>query len=208
MVPDTRKEMLADLFTIFAEFYKYPDQGFHGQLSSGKLWSQMKDLLQEVEFSTEGIPCEEMTLNYHDLKQEYTRCFIGMGQNYAIPVESVYKVWTADKSFQINIASQKGYLMGDSAQHILHIIETMGLEIPEEFSKTPDHLAILLELLSHMLVNCQSDEIYLFLQEHFDWLEDFLKTLKEVEAASLYIQITQLLIDCIGELGKDKKHQY
>lgn len=208
MVHNTRKEMLADLFRMFSEFYKYPDQGFYEQLSSGKVWSQMKGLFQEVDFSTKGIPCGEMTLSYHDLKQEYTRCFIGMGQKYAIPVESVYKVWTIDKSFQINIACQKGYLMGDSAQHILHIIETMGLEIPEEFSKTPDHLAILLELLSHMLGNCRPDEINLFLQEHFDWLEDFLITLREVGVKSLYIEVTQLLIDCIGDLGNDKNYEF
>ena len=45
----------------------------------------------------------------------------------------------------------------------------------------PDHLLLLLELLSFLLENRPTAEAALFLRQHFDWLDSFAEALKAID---------------------------
>ncbi|MCK8825470.1 TorD/DmsD family molecular chaperone [Fuchsiella alkaliacetigena] len=199
MVLTVQSDQLSDLFLIIADFYKYPDQEFYDQLISSKLLSELKEKMQKLELETSSINQDFDIPDFDQFKQEYSRCFIGLNEPSALPVESVYKVWTTDSQAQVNIANEKGYLMGDSALHIKHLMSGLGLEIPREYQQMPDHLTILLELLAYIIEHRQADEIKQFLDDHFDWLMDFKSRLVEIEALPLFLRITECLMDCIEQ---------
>ncbi|MCK8817018.1 molecular chaperone TorD family protein [Natroniella sulfidigena] len=199
MLLTIQNEVLPEIFLTIAEFYKYPDQKFYDALISDELLDELRERMEKIEVKTDCLTQQADIPDFHQFKQEYLRCFIGMDQPSALPVESIYKVWTTDEQAQINIANEKGYLMGDSALHIKHLIEGLGLEIPEEYKQMPDHLTILLELLVYTIEHCQTDEVKQFLDDHFDWLTDFKERLIEIEALPLFISITESLISCIEQ---------
>ncbi|MEW6623686.1 MAG: molecular chaperone TorD family protein [Bacillota bacterium] len=197
MVPRVNKQAMADILLILAEFYKYPDENFYQELVSGALCLELQHLMQAVGFVLE-CPLGNLAVGgLEDLKMEYVKSFIGTGRPAAVPVESVYKVWTTDKSAKISIAGQKGYLMGDSALHMAYLLNSMGFEVPEEFRSMPDHLCLMLELLAYMIKDCSSQDVCLYLQEHFHWLEDFEQRLIEIGGSEFYLQATKLLRQCV-----------
>ncbi len=205
-------EALGEALQIIADFYKFPDEEFHRQLTTGVIHSRLKLLLEQAHFSFRDLgerPIDQLP-PLAQYKQEYMRTMMAGHGRAALPIESIYKIWTTDKSANLNIAQQKGYLMGDSAIHISHLLKTLGLEIPAEFKNMPDHLTILIELLAFLLVNYSGEEVHTFITEHFDWLKDFKAKLEEIGALSIFIEITSWLISIIEqlELLLAKKKQY
>lgn len=183
-----------------AEFYRFPDEEFIRELQNGEWEKLINELAGQAGLAGDKIAWPE-DLTYSSLKQEYIRCFTGAGEPAALPVESVYKVWTQDPSARVMFAKQKGYLMGDSALHIQYLLDTLGVELPEEFRGQPDHLVVLLELLVYFLDHLELQDTLQYLQDHFDWLPDFYARLQENGAHELYLTITSLLIRCVEEIS-------
>ena len=114
------------------------------------------------------------------LKLFYLRCFIGIGKQSALPVESIYKKWTHDPTARLPIAGSTGYLMGDPALHARYLLDHYQLQIPPDYRMMPDHLLLLLELLAYLLENRPPEESRTFLNQHFDWLDSFDKALETI----------------------------
>jgi len=185
------------LFLTLAEFYKHPDEGFYNELKSGSLFKQIDGYIKEAGFTCCKYQWPTYFMDFQSFKQEFVRCFVGLNEASAIPVESIYKKWTNDESAQTIIAGQKGYLMGDAAVHIHYLLEKFQITIPPQFQQKPDHLTILLELLCFFMDNIGAEEVYQFLSEHFDWLPEFYDKLNKIKADEVFILITRVLMDTI-----------
>lgn len=175
------QQALQDLLRLFAELFRFPDEEFCAMVSTGSLDQQIHELSERAGFSLE-TNMKNDALTHQDWVTAYNHCFLGTQKPFAPPIESIYKKWTTDKSFQVPFKNQKGYLMGDSAQHVQHIIKSFGLEIPVEFHMMPDHLVILLEILAFLIASGLTEEAQQFAHDHLDWLTDLRKAIEELPA--------------------------
>ncbi|OEF96748.1 TorD/DmsD family molecular chaperone [Desulfuribacillus alkaliarsenatis] len=198
MQNNMQKQAMVEMFQLLAEFYKYPNREFYEYISEENIQEELKQLVNGAGMDF-AIQIYKPFASFDEMRIEYTRAFIGIDKPAATPVESIYKVWTTDETATMAFAKSKGYLMGDSALHVQHLLEKFQLEIPEELGKKPDHISVLLELQSYILEH-ESDEAALqFAKDHFDWIRDFKQEIEKVEGHEFYIYTTELLIDVIEE---------
>lgn len=200
----------SELFGLLSAFWQPPDEVFWGNLSEGSVDDEICGYFQQAGFSTSQTLTNSFQQNLPPLsalKLFYLRCFIGIGKQSALPVESVYKKWTADPSARLPIAGSTGYLMGDAALHAQYLLDHYQLQIPPDYRMMPDHLLLLLELLAFLLENRPTEEVHLFLSQHFDWLADFAQSIdaittedpEESQAKRFYqlaLQILQQAVRC------------
>jgi len=197
-----RQEVVAEIFLILAEFYKYPTEDFYNNIINGDVDKQLAELFKAVNYELDTPQFTSWVGDFKGLRAEYSSSFLGITAPFAVPVESAYKVWTNDTSFQIPIANSKGYVMGDSALHIMHLFEHFQLQIPEEYAQMPDHLTILLELYGFIIKERSLQQCKVFLKDHFDWLGDFEEVLKKVDKSKFYIYVVDVLKKVIREEKK------
>jgi putative dimethyl sulfoxide reductase chaperone len=194
------KTKSAAIFRGIAELYKPPTVEYWNEIKNGHF------LLEIEAFATELYGIEEVGIvkalpdSLEQLIALYETTLGDIGNQAAIPVESLYKKWTMDDTCTLPIAKSKGYLQGDSALHIQFILDKLQIYIPLEYWGMPDHLAILLELLSFFIEHAQENFTEEFLADHFDWLADFERKLAEVSAHPFYPRVTRFLIDVLGSL--------
>ena len=117
-------------------------------------------------FLTEGDPGTLLK----DLGEEYSRLFSELSEESISLVESFYKPWTLDPHCTLPFASQRGFLMGDSALHLLEIYRQCGLEAADEWKGAPDHLVLELEFLSTLYRRATDREVEQFIKDHLDWI--------------------------------------
>ena len=99
---------------------------------------------------------------YRRLREAYYSLFFPL---YVVPVESVYKAWKEGKD-------EKGYIMGDPAIEMKKRYGMAGIEIPEIYKDTPDHISLLLEYASLLCENLEEESRAGFVSGHLDWVED------------------------------------
>ncbi len=117
-------------------------------------------------------PINEPTL--HDFHILRTMLFLPGVAFAALPVESLYK----PRQMPDGTCVSHGMYGGPSARHIEYLCQELGFDIPREFSATPDHMAILLELVSVFAQASNEKMLTCFIEDHFDWLETYQETLK------------------------------
>lgn len=197
---DTRIQALANVLLILAEFFKFPDEEFFQALHTGEVDEQIRELSMLAGYPISRSTCfQDEVASYETLVDMYNTCLLGIHQPFAPPVESVYKVWTRDVSYQGPLKDQKGYLMGDSAQHVRHILDALGLEVPQEYAMMPDHLAITLEILAYFLRQEMFDEAEQFKTDHLDWLPEFRSALSQLDGSGAYVDVVQALENILTE---------
>lgn len=204
-MPSKHKEQfIPEILLIYAQSFSFPQQDFYEEITSGKLDQELEELWQKAGLPkpNSNLTWVDMVPPYEEWVKVYNESFIGAKKPLAPPIESLYKPWTADESFQVPFKNQKGYLMGDSAQHILHITEKLGWEIPIEYQVMPDHLSILLEILARFLGNGWWSEGKQFIKDHLDWLPDWQKALEEIPVnTELYRKIAKDLEETLIAIG-------
>lgn len=180
--PQEQEKYLSEILLIYAQAFSFPQKDFYEEIISGKLDQELKELWERGNLPQGDSlgPWADIVPPYEEWIQIYNEAFLGAKKPLAPPIESLYKPWTVDETFQVPFKHQKGYLMGDSAQHILHITQTLGWEIPREYQMMPDHLSILLEILARFLGNGWWLEGKQFIQDHLDWLPDWRQALGEL----------------------------
>ncbi|MGI6450531.1 MAG: TorD/DmsD family molecular chaperone [Desulfitobacteriia bacterium] len=188
----------AGLLELLADLYKFPDEELYADLESGLIDVQIRELSRAA--GREVLSTLQPALgSYQELLASYNDCFLGVKAASVPPVESVYKVWTTDESYQVPFKKRKGYLMGDSALHIKHILNSLNLEIPPEYELMPDHLTILLELYAFFLRRGFLKEARQFREDHLDWLPDFYAALKQEKPKEFYTLLTAVLIKVLAD---------
>lgn len=186
----------ANDFLILADLYKLPTR---------EIWNEMmeQDLLKKLEASIKdhyniALSLEEVLPENYAEFQELYRSSIGSTQTAAaLPIESLYKPWTQDETCTLPFARDKGYVLGDSALHINYLLEKLKIEIPVELQGMPDHLAILLELLAYFIELAPEHFIAEFMDDHFDWLDEFESQLSAATEHLFYQRLTRLLIGTV-----------
>lgn len=177
----------AELFGLLSAFWQPPDEAFWNNLAAGTVDDEISDYAQQAGFTASQTMADSFRQNLPPLaalKMFYLRCFIGIGKQSALPVESIYKKWTADPSARLPIAGNTGYLMGDPALHAQYLLDHYHLQIPPDYRMMPDHLLLLLELLAFLLENRPTEEVHSFLSQHFDWLADFAQSIDAIATES------------------------
>jgi TorA maturation chaperone TorD len=159
---------------IMASLFYPPDQETVKQIHEGSLHSFLQRYVRSCGgdsgllngFLMEGDP----GILLKDLGEEYSRLFSELNEEGISLVESFYKPWTLDPHCTLPFASQRGFLMGDSALHLLEIYRQCGLEAADEWKGAPDHLVLELEFLSTLYRRATDLEVNQFMKDHLDWI--------------------------------------
>lgn len=181
----TRLLGLKEILVLYGQLFQYPQEDLFADIANGKL-DQELTRLGKIAGHSRLTNMRSHVSTYDALVNDFNEYLLGLKQPFAPPVESVYKAWTTDPSYDGPYKNQKGYLMGDPALHIKHIAEALGIEIPREYQMMPDHLTILLELYGHLLEQELLVEAEQFRQDHFDWLEDYHLALTKLAGNCFY----------------------
>lgn len=198
-----RKQEVSSLFYLLADLYNYPEKVCWENIKNHKVQEDMQELASLLGVSDNFHEVYDWPTEIKQIQRLYDESLGGP----ALPVESLYKEWTMDSGCTLPFARSKGYLMGDSALHIRFILEKFEMEIPADFEQMPDHLSILLELLGFFIEHAHDDFIVQFLHEHFDWLDDFYKTLEQINGNQFYLQVTRFLQQVMDALKRVYLHQ-
>lgn len=188
-----KNELVEDLFYTFAEFFKYPTKEFYKEIVSGEVDRFMNQTLKTLNIVHE-VNLQQEVPTFPGLQQQYLNCFSGITKPFAPPIESLYKVWTKDPTAQVSIAKSKGYLMGDCALHMQHLLTQFKIDVPKGYENMPDHLTILLEFCAFLQSQGMNELLQQFINDHLDWLEMFeIELLKLDEESGFYVTITKII---------------
>jgi nitrate reductase assembly molybdenum cofactor insertion protein NarJ len=192
---DQKKEV-SRIFYILSDLYKYPELELWEDITCHRLLDELREYANRFQTPDSLIEITDLPIGLMQMQKIYVESIGGS----AVPVESIYKQWTADRTCNLPFAKSKGYLLGDSALHIRFILERFDIEIPEEYKNIPDHLAILLELLGCFIENAEETFTTQFLVDHFDWLDEFAARIEALPGNRFYLQVTRLLQQMLHSL--------
>ncbi|WP_280770317.1 TorD/DmsD family molecular chaperone [Salipaludibacillus daqingensis] len=187
------KNHYQSLIKLFAEFYKYPDEAFMEEFKNGTIEDEINTMSSIYSSAfDEEINLQHFIDQEHNLQKQFMKAFSGISKPFTPPVESLYKQWSADTASAKPLASKKGYYMGDSALHMKHLLHHYQLDIPENFTMTPDHLVIELEFYA-FLIEEDMDAAMTFRDEHLNWISDFEAALQQLNDIPFYQEVTKRL---------------
>ena len=83
--------------------------------------------------------------------------------------------------------------MGDSALHMAAVYEQCGMEVPEDFKWSPDHLVLEMEFLSFLYRFKTDQEIKAFIEHHLDWIPSLREESKRFHPHSFYVSALDIL---------------
>jgi len=195
MTPEER-ECFCD---ILACLFSPPDHEMAEQIHHGNIHSFFHHYLQMWGGDTEtlkGFLIEGDSENIlRELKEAYRHLFSSeTGREKISLVESFYKPWTHDPHCPLPFATEKGWLMGDSALHLLALYKQCSLELAEGQQGMPDHLVLELEFLSFLYRWKRDGEIKRFIEDHLDWIPLLRKEFKEFDSHPFYESALEILI--------------
>jgi TorA maturation chaperone TorD len=182
---------------VLATVFYAPDVELVKQISQGPLYSFFERYVLSqggAEDLLKGFLMEGEVENLlEDLKVEYDRLFSGLREESICLVESFYKPWTRDARCPLPFASERGFLMGDSAIHLLAIYRQCGLEVSEEFKGYPDHIVMELEFLSYLYERATDGEVRTFIEDHLDWVLHLKHEFVRLHAHPFYLSALEVL---------------
>lgn len=110
------------------------------------------------------------TLPYSDYRHFFNQV-LTPGMPAALPpVESLYKDWGGHKA---GLQYGQGFYLGESARAVQGLFDSLEMSVPAEYSATPDHLLLLLELYGFLYEHAGHSEAQVFAASHFDWLDTY-----------------------------------
>lgn len=197
----TKDELLKNLFLFFSELYKEPTEEMFDVISDEFF---QRDLTEQLALLNFDIQLEKLykPMSLLEMKWEYEKLFSGSTKPYVPLYESFYKVWTTDQTAKLPFAHQKGLFMGDAAWHMRFLLEELDIELSEECNVMPDHLAVILEVLTFFIENEKQMEA--FILSHLDWLSELINGMKNITNTSFYLTMTELLEEIIKVLVKEE----
>lgn len=182
---------------ILSSLFCPPDQEIVNQLVQGHLHAFFKSYVQSWG-GEDGILKGFLTQSssqilLKDLQEEYHRLFSDTGTEKISLVESFYKPWTQDSHCSLPFAKEKGFLMGDSALHLLSLFQQFGIEVADPFRGMPDHLIIELEFLSYLYQEAGDETVQKFMQDHLDWIPFLKEECDKAKAHPFYMSLIKVL---------------
>lgn len=165
--------MNRDIHRIFSDYFK-TDNGGSPSLDGFLPQENGNDLLQEM-------------------RQGYGELFQNPQSGDLWWVESVHKAWTNDPECRLPMAREKGYVMGDSALHMLELYRSFGVEMPESFMGLPDHIVLELEFLAFLIERDSEESVRVFLRDHLDWVTEMVRRGREYQISPFYDAVFEAL---------------
>ncbi len=184
-------ELREKMYLVFASLFREPDQEIFEDIKSGLHNKITQNYFGQKSFDIH-MPAFESTNNLKEMLKLW-RNNICPEEGKIRPIESIYKVWTLDNSYDLPFAKDKGYLMSDWALHIKHLFNEFELEIPEDYQAMPDYICFELEFMSLLIAEDLKEEQKLFLLHHLDWIPDLREEAEEKEIAAEYFSIIKIL---------------
>ena len=187
-------EVKKEIYLNLAEFLNEPDAKHYNLLVTGKFEEIMQELFIKANYQyPKQVSFTNIFENEDEMQEAYFNCISGHVKSTTLPVESCFKPWTTDN--ESDMYNLKGYLLGDSAEHVKYLFGHYNLELPTEFLSAPDHLILLLEFLSFLIERRSNDEVVQFLIDHFDWLPELQRRLAETTECLFYQNLITLIIN-------------
>ncbi len=103
----------SELFGLLSAFWQPPDEKFWSNLADGSVDAEISHFAEQANFTNwqPSVSSFQRALPpLSAIQLFYLRCFIGIGKQSVLPVESIYKKWTSDPSARLPIAGSTGYL--------------------------------------------------------------------------------------------------
>lgn len=125
-----------------------------------------------------------------DLRAEYSRLFIGPGDDQIPPYESVYR----DRKEGQDL----GPVNGASTDAVVKWYRSYGVAPGDRTSDLPDHIATELEFLAYLADNEDLDACEQFLDEHVrQWADEFLSAVVEETRHPFYEAVARTTRDVV-----------
>lgn len=109
--------------------------------------------------------------SFEEIESTQNNLFTGGMPLAALPIESLYRVWS--KQGEGPFGRVRGMYQADCARHARVLCKKVGIEIPYEFSATPDHLALLLDLTALFLEAGNVAAARQVADDHLSWLDSY-----------------------------------
>lgn len=188
-----RQEYRITIYQILSEALKEPREEFGEEQQ--KIADFLYTAFQALQYP---INCESYRLwpalsrDISVLKNDYRLSFLYPVVNRVLPIESIYRQWTFDNTSEVPFAKEKGYLMSDFALHMQALYAQYQLNIPEEYTSMPDHLCLELEFCAFLIENESREHQNVFINEHFNWVEELYQDAVKQEIPLFYRQVIQV----------------
>ncbi len=219
----------AAVFSVLSKCFAPADEGDWKRLTAGAQWSEFLDgarcLLQD-EDGFEGArrplgavrrrcPLQEFLSagevnalfcppTWAEKRAFAARHFTGGLPESAVPVESLYSVWSCSSKAS-PFPRAKGLYQSDTARYMRSVVEGLGCSVPEEFAGCPDHLALELDLVSVMLRSGMAREARTLLAERFAWLTAYRMRLLSLEDdARFYVGLVDVLLGIRAQQAEEE----
>ena len=205
------KAQKADVARLLSWLLTEPDEEMVEALSNREIHRLFSDYFKSIHGSIpplEGfLPQDDQPNLLHLMREDYRRLFQDSTTSDLCWVESVHKVWTNDPECRLSMAKEKGYLMGDSALHMIDLYGCLGLEVSEEYVGLPDHIVLELEFLAILLETFSEEEVRIFLKDHLDWVPEMVSRARNYQPSAFYRSVFEALGTFIElerkEMGKE-----
>ena len=185
------------IYAALSECFKEPSEEFADDIASGRLEEVIKEGLSQLCIPVPGETLRSLRIYnpvYKKLKADYHSLFFPL---YVVPVESVYKEWAETDDVTGAMKGDKGYIMGDPAVEMINRYRMAGIEIPQLYKDTPDHIAILLEYASLLCENIGKDERACFVSGHLDWVEALRTDIHKCSESNFFRAVADITVDFI-----------
>lgn len=186
------KTIEGEIYLTLSECYKEPTEEFAGDVVRSRLYELIGNGLRHLDvplpvetiYGIKGDGEEEISSVYKRLKDDYYSLFFPL---HIVPVESVYKEWKKG-------GNEKGYIMGDPAIEMRKRYEMLGIDIPQAYKDTPDHISLLLEYASLLCENLPEESRAGFVSNHLDWIEDLRDDVYKYSQSDFYRYIADVTV--------------
>lgn len=141
----------------------------------------IKKIWIEAGFSRHSIEnlLNDAKIDLSVLDQEYERLFVGPGFLPCPPYESV---WQKDQS-----SNSGKMVMGSCTTELNELYSKLGIQLSQQNSELPDHIAVELEALSYSMENYELAELNTIFGKHLaSWLPAFCSSVVENSALPFY----------------------
>ena len=184
-----KDEEKAQICRVLAWLLSPPDQELVDALASGQIYEFLSSHLSggNGELHLESLRGEmnrDTTLG--ELSELFQRSFDNPTSEKILLIESAYKPWTLDPECPLPMAGKRGFVLGDSALHMLNLYRHIGFTVPREFAGWPDHLALELDFLAFLYEKYSENEVHQFIIDHLDWIPNLLERADQGNLSPLY----------------------
>lgn len=218
----------AEVFSALAALFAPTTREEWTETTAGSPWQAFVDELRRL--SHEGVgsnrapsllrrpmPLRECLSNdevsalyappsYDEHHRFIARHFTGGLPTSALPVESLYTVWSNDPR-RSPFSETKPMHQGDAALYMKDLLGSLGLAPSEDVDLAPDHISLELATVAELLNSSMVEEAKSFLIERFSWLTDYRARLLQIgKEATFYIALVDTIL-CIRAVHEQQAAQ-